>query len=695
MDCWEILGIESTSDPLVIMKAYQEKLSCLDLVNEQEQFQQLKAALDEALEKSRDEDKQDTQDVQEAEEMGDFDHFLANLDYFYSLESWKDFLRSQEHSEEAFQKAKMDVWKLLVAESAYQYLSLEILDYLCQYFSWHHKTDFSENKEEQQIFILMQRIPAFSFEICEKIKAEQRRDYLTARYQLYRTLNDCVLDIDLWQTKLTVCEQITQEDFDLEMLKVWYCLQFDFEAVKKQKEHFKKLSEFDHRDENEAYRFLIFCQKIANKKYQEIDSRIQMKRSSIIPPKIFHLLFGHLCYQFGSYDLAYAHWNQIVNREIGYLPNSKAEMFADLNFQGVKDFVHIAKNGQFVDQLGKAYGLLQNRQSVSKKNTGVKKSVMVVLVLFTIVGIGKIMLDELVDYGFLSSYKTIKRGDVSGGNEDAGDDYDYYDDYGYDNDDLWLDLQEDPDLSIRYYYYTHAPDIDEEEGKEFFNDYSTLSEEQKEAILDESNRKKYVIFEPDCVLYHNPQKDGTTLTLIRDSKGNPLAYLEEQDDKITKVYSIEENGDPSTLAELGKKAERNPYSMAKYIADHYVLEKSDADADKDELLKKNEKVYQEVLSLAKNKQIKYALEDGFFSIFKRDEGYSAIFEVYDYEKDTENKVVLELKFDKDYQLMEIRSIDEDQRLAKRWKNRYSNEKYKDVTLQFVTYLYGYGDSSEL
>lgn len=694
MNCWEILGIESTSDSLVIMKAYQEKLSRLDIVNEQEQFQQLKAALDEALEKSRDEE--DNQGIaQEEDETVDFDHFLANLNYFYSLEAWKKYFRSLEYSEESFQKAKSDVWELLVTENAYQYLSPEILDYLCQYFSWHHKTDFSENKEQQQIFIWMQRIPAFSFGICEKIGGKQRRDYLTARYQLYRIFNDRFLDIDLWQTKLTVCEQITQEDLDLEMLKVWYCLQFDFEAVKKQEERFKKLSEFDHRDDNEAYRFLIFCQRTANKKYQEINPHIQMKRHSVIPPKIFHLLFGHLCYQFGSYDLAYAHWNQIVNREIDYLSNSKAEMFSNLDFQGVKSFVHLAKNGQFVDQWGKYYGLLQKQRSIPKKNTGVKKSVMVVLVLFTIVGIGKIVLNELVDYGFFSPYRTVKRGAVSGGDEDAGDDYDYYDDYGYDNDDLWLDLQEDPDLSIRYYYYTHAPDIDEEEGKEFFNDYSTLSEEQKEAILDESNRKKYVIFEPDCVLYHNPQKDGTTLTLIRDGKGAPLVYLEEQDDKITKVYSIEENGDPATLAELGKKAERNPYSMAKYIADHYVLENSEADADKDELLKKNEKVYQEVLSLAKNKQMKYALEDGFFSIFKKDNGYSAIFEVYDYEKDAENKVVLELKFDKDYQLMEIRSIDEDQRLAKRWKNRYSNDKHEDVTLEFVTYLYGYGDSSEL
>lgn len=603
------------------------------------------------------------------EEM-EFQRFLENLDYFYSLGVWKEFLRSCEADTEKLDRMKKIIRQFLLAEYGYQYVSSEIIDYLRQYFSWHTKEDFCEQEEGQEEFLLIQEIPTFSFEVCLQIPRNQRKEYLMARYQLYRVLNFSQFDLSYWCAQLEICENLYDSDLDVKVLKMYERLMNQHKISQTPDELLKEVQTIDGCEKNPGYLFVQEYLKLSQQKRRDIRGEMTLTRAAIIPPKVFHLLMGRLCYQFSSYDYAYGHWYNIVVYDSQFLTENEIKMFEKYDFRGASNFLYALRNGQFVVQAAREYSFIDTKIWKKHRSERIRGARATLVVVMLCIGLGKFAVREITYNKHLPATSSSVSQQINDSNGRI----------------RWNRLRYDGHLGVKYYYYVYAPTslIDQEEKQYFFEEEMDIPEEKKQELMKISDDEDNLY--PNCTILGLPTKEGKMLRLVKNGS-EVLALFEEENNQIIAVYNAENENDQTMIENTAKLVENNPYQLGKYILEYSIIDNAVADHDKDNIIRENSEIFlklSEMVEALKNAGDEDKLD---IKVHRFDEGYAVLFEKGN--PDSSKKFVqAELIFDGDCELEDVVYSNEENDLSAKWDNLKKEPGYEEITEQFFVYRNG-------
>lgn len=598
------------------------------------------------------------------------EQLVSQADCFDDPKVWKEYLRSCELSQQKLAERKLVIQRFLIDQQGYQYLSPNILDYLCQYFSWHTKEDFSEKMEEQDIFLLMREVPRFSFEVCQKLLPKQRKIYLHARYHLYLILNYCHWNEQYWNQQLQLCENLYPEDLEVEMLKIWREIQTDFKAVQMKTDLLEPLSAFEEHSEHLGYQFLLQYQQFLKKRPTQIASDITVKRPSVVPVKIFHLMMGHLCYRLGSYNLSYAHWYPIVIYETALLTDQELKIFKKYNFEKVSCFLFAGTHQQYIDQENAAYSLLKNGRLIKRRHEEKNAGLAIILLIWICLGFFKMAGHQISS----ENRSSIHSDDVTQVNRSV-------------RSQSWGPLRSSHKIENRYCYYMYGPDNDTKERQWFFEQDSTLPEKRQNELVDLGGKQQGRWAVPLFEILHYPQKDGSILHLVTRNGGKVLDYLATREHQLTEVYSGELVSDQLLIKEAQKRVERSPYGLSNYILKHYFLERAEEDQEKEAFLMQQPEAYQKLLTEAQKNPVEIVDSQTELMVRRLDAGCAVLFLDYD-NGISYDGTWMELIFDDQDQLIDITSNRSDDGLPKKWSELADNPNYEDITEHYVSMVNG-------
>lgn len=591
--------------------------------------------------------------------------FLNHVEYFTDLEAWQKYLHSDESYTNNYKERKEVIQNFLIGQEGYQYVSYQILDYLCQYFSWHSKEDFSHDEYRQDTFLLMKAVPKFSFEVCQYLHPNHRKSYLRARYQLYSILNQCRWSEQFWGEQLNICEKLYADDLEVEMLKIWRDMQIDYKSIQRKEDFLTRIHLLEGYSDHLGYRFLLQYKNLLEKNAQMVDIDFKLKRPSVVPVKVFHLLIGHLCYQLGSYNLSCGHWRVILEYEVDFVCKQELEIFDKYNFDQIDSFLFLGKHAQFMDLVDVEYSLRKNGHLVKRKYSAKKSTFSIILSIV-------IALYQFGGSSFFSENKPVQiKKDISQiiKAEQA---------------ESWSELK-NAEVEKRYCYYMYGPGANLNDRKLFFKQDSKLSEARQTELVQHPIKKEEVISFPRFIIYHYPQSDGTNYHLVTKNGKKVLAFLAEDNQLLTEVYSGELTSDQLFLKDAQQQVERSPYGLAKYILEYYFFQSTDEDLEKDKLLMKNTEVYQKLLAVAQEQIVQREDKQAQIMVRSYDSGCAVLF--LDYAKDIyHDGTWMELLFNEKDQLVGLESADVNEKLPEKWRNLAHDPNYEDITEKYITVM---------
>jgi hypothetical protein len=355
MNCWELLGLEPTSDKKKIKKAYAVKLKELNVEEQAGDFQQLKEAFDSALflsgtiidssqskttglmEESLVEQMESIKIVaderseidltdsealpenirQESDLVGDFTQKLTVIyetcDFFSDPQKWTVlFSKELEWTIEEYNQIAYIMQQFLLTN--YRVLSKKVIEYLGHFFDFDALAmDYRSGNYFCYTWREIKQVPAFSFDNYEEIEKEQRIDYFTQRYELFRIFSTGIPDPSVWQERLYECKKTVRNDFDVINLEIAYLLMNDFRLEKEQTiTDFYYL--FERAEKLKTNSTSTFFKAYVDwvRKEQPVNHILTFDRSeTVIPSSTDHLLMGYVYFQLNRYSNTKECWEEL------------------------------------------------------------------------------------------------------------------------------------------------------------------------------------------------------------------------------------------------------------------------------------------------------------------------------------------------------------------------------------------------
>ncbi|WP_265459076.1 hypothetical protein [Enterococcus sp. HY326] len=272
-DCWQILEIAATTDERAIKKAYAKKLKAINVEENPDEFQELKAAFDAArtynpteelgeefinesdeiigftVENFEEPDNAANISLSEFENFQvAFRRFKGNENYYHEVIFWQVFIKETMPQELAAISKVLEYLRKFLA-SEYLVLSSPVRRFLlnlCQ--------DVSEKKNKQAELQWKQAIlhfPDFDFSFYAEIPKSQRYLYVKNRSQIYLLFSEENRLAEIAQL-LTECREIYACDYLLEVYQCYLLLFEDHSFFKKSTfdkfyHHLKNLPDFPGR----------------------------------------------------------------------------------------------------------------------------------------------------------------------------------------------------------------------------------------------------------------------------------------------------------------------------------------------------------------------------------------------------------------------------------------------------------------
>ncbi|WP_163832374.1 hypothetical protein [Spartinivicinus ruber] len=212
MNCWKILGIDPTDDLKKIKSAYASKLKQLDIATQQDLFEGLRSALEDAREQAQlaqqnlplrfDSSKQNSK-VQNSS-VTQLDDFVIQLEVLYAdfpsriqLDEWKQLLADLPDWTLDRKQTISDVLFGFLLEN--YYLPPKILLYLEQQFAWDEQQlqlikRYNEADVERLFALMKQALGFASFEFLQELPSQLSDRYLELRWAGQQALLNNHLD---------------------------------------------------------------------------------------------------------------------------------------------------------------------------------------------------------------------------------------------------------------------------------------------------------------------------------------------------------------------------------------------------------------------------------------------------------------------------------------------------------------------
>lgn len=362
MSCWELLGIEATSDRKTIKRAYAKKLKQLDIEKEPATFQQLKEALDTALvlsadqadsqqtavednlltrEKIEDEQSEETlftdftepeRATQALDDLGtetveptptffselkekiepkptftrQLNEFLEKETFYNDLTGWEALLSSMNDWDITEYLENRTVIQQFL-RNHYPLISNTVSDYLLKNLQLDGDAhDFRQEGQWLATYQEIKKMPSFSFDFYEQLEPDKRTLYFQSRYTLYKLLATENSDSPEWQSALEQCKNLIDFDSDVLLMETCYVLRNDFRMSKLATKQFiiDNLAMIPTEKITDGWLFIQQYLDIQQFKIAFFDSYTVYS----IPESVFHLLVGYLAYRQNDIQRAQFHW---------------------------------------------------------------------------------------------------------------------------------------------------------------------------------------------------------------------------------------------------------------------------------------------------------------------------------------------------------------------------------------------------
>ncbi|MHC5374814.1 hypothetical protein ACYSNU_13545 [Enterococcus sp. LJL120] len=321
-DCWQILEIAATTDERAIKKAYAKKLKAINVVENPNEFQELKAAFDQALQRQKSasypKEFQYEREVilQESNLHLDFSKQLQELiqgtTFFCEIAPWQKLI-TKNNQLDLEKIAELQNLLAGYLNSEYYWLSLEVREFIiafCQ-IDQGSLTDSQTREWLQHI----RQFPDFGYSFYLELPAEVRCDYFERRSHIYLMFSQ-KSELEEIEYLIAKGRQVYPQDSTWQVLDCYLLLAKDHGLHLKGT--FYEVGEillsqpvFPGRDFIERYFYFLSA-------YSSEAGLLRKKRKrgkyffepygAEIPSGIYHLLTGYIAYQLLEQEEMLKHW---------------------------------------------------------------------------------------------------------------------------------------------------------------------------------------------------------------------------------------------------------------------------------------------------------------------------------------------------------------------------------------------------
>ncbi|MGL4695848.1 hypothetical protein [Enterococcus larvae] len=346
---WEILNIEPTTDIREIKQAYAAKLKALNIDQQMEEFQELKAAFDLALIHARsganEEEpaavrftteieqpiifEQDDEVEQAFFDWGELRIFSVDLqklkqeqNYFNDLSMWEEL------TDQIFDWSTDEYWEnqylvQLFLLNNFRWLSKEVIHYLVAVFDLE---DLNEQIIQSQYIsddfkyhlATIKNVPVFSFDVWHDIPQQWRERYFATRYEAYRLLTSShIYAEDPFSQRIDDCLALIQHDPEIYALQLMKLLidKNGVELTDAEKQYFSDSLNKGTASgaENQTLLFLLdYYTLVIEKKEQAPSQKIEWETDLLLVPKpLIHILYESMLFQQKEYTAAFTTWKKL------------------------------------------------------------------------------------------------------------------------------------------------------------------------------------------------------------------------------------------------------------------------------------------------------------------------------------------------------------------------------------------------
>ncbi|EOH99207.1 hypothetical protein UAY_01984 [Enterococcus moraviensis ATCC BAA-383] len=558
MNCWEMLGLEPTSNKKEIKKAYAVKLKKINIDEEPLAFQKLKEAYDSAtflsgtiiesnrpkesslvldkVEQERDQDdlpdkmkqalteqeKEALTKNQNEPQESYFEHkqeidnrpidvltrfnqdlqsLYERMDFFSAIDNWAPLFSNElDWSIDEHNNISKVMQHFLLVN--YRVLSREVIDYLGGLFDFDSMAkDYNSAEYFASKWSDIKNVPLFSFDMYQSLPKEERVPYFTSRYELAEIINKAVLNSALWEEHLALCQKETIKDRDVIILQMAYLLLHDFRLENKQtiKSFQTLLGEAQSLKNDLNTAFFSKYYEWAKHNGAANDVLYYNKSELMIPQTAVELLRGYVYFKLKKYPQVNECWEGIWKKNPSmFRPNEVAAF-----------------------QVEKPFNVPQKKQ---KSSWNYMWFVFIVIIGLVKLGSSYSRLNEHSSYTTTPDFTTLLSGE-----NDSQDNY-------FSNE--LSELKESENLYDQFVYYFYVDREDEE--RETFIETKLVGHAKEMAQNMSLENLPEVTIDSRYAFHSSPDTVSeygyvTALTLLEEDE--PFIILQEdKDDKISNIY---------------------------------------------------------------------------------------------------------------------------------------------------------------